>query len=33
VFAASNSELMIAYVAAVMVPSKPYRNTFDMMAT
>ena len=33
VLAASNSELMTAYVAAVIVPSKPYRKTLDMMAT
>jgi hypothetical protein len=33
VLAASNSELITAYVAAVMVPSKPYKKTLDMMAT
>jgi len=33
VLAASKSELMTAYVAAVMVPSKPYRKTLLMMAT
>jgi hypothetical protein len=32
VFAASNSELMTAYVDAVMVLSKPYRKTFVMIA-
>lgn len=30
--AAPNSELMTAYVDAVMVPSKPYRKTLVMMA-
>jgi hypothetical protein len=32
VLAALNSELMTAYVDAVMVPSKPARNTFAKMA-
>jgi trans-aconitate methyltransferase len=32
VLAALNSELITAYVEAVMVPSNPDRNTFDMMA-
>lgn len=32
VLAALNSEPMTAYVDAVMVPSKPARNTFEKMA-
>ena len=32
VFAASKSELITAYVAAVMVPSNPYRKTFANIA-
>lgn len=32
VLAALNSELITAYVEAVMVPSNPERKTFDMIA-
>lgn len=32
VLAALNSELMTAYVEAVIVPSKPARKTLDMIA-